>query len=585
MSFIQYKQLPVDDSWDAIVVGSGVGGLTTAALLSGYAGQKVLVLERHYIPGGYTHVFRRDGYEWDVGVHYVGEIHDRESPLRRIFDRITNGQLEWARMPDIYDRVVIGERIYDLVSGVERYRACLKKYFPQEAIAIDGYIAAVRAVRGKIDLFSMEKAIPGPIAFLIGGFLRKPFLRLANCKTLDVLRGLTSNKELLALFAAQWGDYGLPPGKSSFGMHAIIANHYFEGGNYPVGGASRIAETIAPVIEKSGGRIVTNAEVSRILVHENKAVGVRMADGREFRAHTIISDAGTRRTLDDLVIESDASVEKTRTEIHSIPPSIAHICLYVGARESASKLGLSGTNIWVHPTPDLDANFQRSQSDPSAPFSALYFSFPSAKDPDFERRHPGRSTIEAVTLAPYAWFEQWEGTEWKRRDDEYTAFKTDLSARLQTALQQYVPALAGKIDYAELSTPLSTQHFMSYRRGEVYGLSATPERFQVRSLRPRTPIRNLYLTGQDIVTPGVAGATYGGVITASYLLRRNLVADFAKPATKLKRATTPAATSDHRTAVCGRYLLNGTEGQPLYKLLLRKPAKHQDRSDRQERRR
>ncbi|HEY2122006.1 MAG TPA: NAD(P)-binding protein, partial [Chthoniobacterales bacterium] len=107
MSFIQYKQLPIDDSWDAIVVGSGIGGLTTAALLSGYAGQKVLVLERHYIPGGYTHVFRRDGYEWDVGVHYVGEIHDRESPLRRIFDRITNGQLEWARMPEVYDRVVI----------------------------------------------------------------------------------------------------------------------------------------------------------------------------------------------------------------------------------------------------------------------------------------------------------------------------------------------------------------------------------------------------------------------------------------------------------------------------------------------
>ncbi|HKM58785.1 MAG TPA: NAD(P)/FAD-dependent oxidoreductase [Chthoniobacterales bacterium] len=539
MSFTQYKQLPIDDSWDAIVVGSGIGGLTTAALLSGYAGQKVLVLERHYIPGGYTHVFRRDGYEWDVGVHYVGEIHDRESPLRRIFDRITNGQLEWARMPDVYDRVVIGDRTYDLDSGVERYRARLKEYFPQESTAIDGYISAVQSVCSKIDLFSMEKAIPGPIAFLIGGFLRRPFLHWANRTTLDVLRGLTSNKELLALLAAQWGDYGLPPAKSSFGMHAIVANHYFEGGNYPVGGASRIAETIAPVIEKSGGRIVANAEVSNIVVHENKAVGVRMADGREIRARTIISDAGARRTFDDLLIEASSSVEKTREAIHSIPPSVAHICLYAGARETASKLGLSGTNIWVHPTPDLDANVQRSESDPSAPFSALYFSFPSAKDPDFERRHPGRSTIEAVTLAPYAWFEQWEGTEWKRRDDEYRAFKSDLSARLQTALEQYVPALAGKIDYTELSTPLTTQHFMSYRRGEIYGLSATPERFQVRSLRPRTPIRKLYLTGQDIVTPGVAGATYGGLITASYLLRRNLAADFSKPATKLKIATRP----------------------------------------------
>lgn len=551
MKFTQYRQLCIDDSWDAIVVGSGIGGLTTAALLSIYAGKKVLVLERHYIPGGYTHVFRRHGYEWDVGVHYVGETHDRESLLRRVFDRITDGQLAWAQMPDVYDRVIIGDRIYDLVSGVERFRHRLKEYFPEQSAAIDSYIAAVRAVRSKIDLYSMEKAIPGPIAFLIGSFLRRPFLRWANRTTSDVLRGLTTNKELLALLAAQWGDYGLPPGKASFAMHAIVANHYFEGGNYPVGGASRIAETIAPVIEKCGGRIVINAEVSNIIVHGNKAVGVRMADGREIRAGTVISDAGARRTFNDLLSESSPALKRVRAEIRCIPPSSAHLCLYVGAKASASKLGISGTNIWVHPTPDYDANFQRSESDPSAPFSSLYFSFPSAKDPDFERRHPGRCTAEAVTLVPYDWFERWEGTEWKRRGDEYESFKAELSVRLRTALEQYVPALAGKIDYTELSTPLSTRHFMSYRRGEVYGLSATPARFQARSLRPKTPIRNLYLTGQDVVTLGVAGAMLGGLVTASYLLRRNLAAGFSKPAARRRGdgRPLPRETAEPQSAV------------------------------------
>ena len=158
----------------------------------------------------------------------------------------------------------------------------------------------------------------------------------------------------------------------------------------------------------------------------------------------------------------------------------------------------------------------------------------SAKDPDFERRHPGRSTVEAVTLVPYDWFTSWSETKWKRRGLEYEAFKAQLSARLQTALEQYVPQLAGKIDYTELSTPLSTQHFMNCRHGEAYGLSATPERFQTRVLRPKTPIRNLYLTGQDIVTLGVAGAMLGGVVTASYLLRRNITADLSKRATRRK---------------------------------------------------
>jgi hypothetical protein len=110
MKFSSYKHLSLADSWDAIIIGSGIGGLSTAALLSIYGGQRVLVLERHYVPGGYTHVFDRHGYEWDVGLHYIGELQSEESVLRRTFDKITDGQLEWAAMPDVYDRAVIGNQ-------------------------------------------------------------------------------------------------------------------------------------------------------------------------------------------------------------------------------------------------------------------------------------------------------------------------------------------------------------------------------------------------------------------------------------------------------------------------------------------
>ena len=540
MNVTDYKKLPLDESWDAIVIGSGIGGLSAAALLSRYAEKRVLVLERHYVPGGYTHVFHRRGYEWDVGVHYVGETHDKEGMLRRVFDFITNDQLEWAPMPDVYDRVLIGDRSYEFVRGVDRFRARLKDYFPGECAVIDAYIKAVQAASRAIERFVMEKSIPTPIAFVVGGLLRKPFLRWARRTTADVLRGLTTNKELIGVLTAQWPDYGLPPQQSSFGIHALIANHYFDGANYPVGGASRIADTIAPVIAKSGGTIAVNAEVAAILVRKNRAIGVRMSDGRELFAKTVISDVGARRTFEDLLVESTPSVERLRGEFRSIPPSAAHICLYVGAKSTASQLGLSGTNLWVYPTFDHDANFRRIQSDPEAAFSYLYCSFPSAKDPDFERRHPGRCTVEAITVAPFDWFQRWNGTQWRARGAEYDAFKTSLSTRVQRALEQYVPALSGKIDYCELSTPLSTQHFMNHRHGEPYGLSITPARFGVRSLRPKTAIANLYLTGQDIVTLGVAGALSGGIATASLLLRRNIPAELSKPV-KTKREKTRQA--------------------------------------------
>jgi all-trans-retinol 13,14-reductase len=468
-------------------------------------------------------------------VHYVGELQDPASPLRAAFDYLTGGQLEWAPMPDIYDRIVLGGRTFEFPTGLERLRARLKDYFPNEASAIDSYLAAVQSAQKASRLYFAEKAVPRPIARLAGGLMRAPFLRWATQSTLDVLRRFTQNEELIAVLTAQWGDYGLPPAQSSFGIHAIVAAHYFNGASYPVGGASRIAETIAPAIERNGGKIVVSANVEEVLVQNGRATGVRMADGREFRADLVISDAGARNTFQHLVRESQPILN----DLKRVPGSIAHLSLYIGVKQSARDLGLNGTNLWIYPSPDRrasdvgppnhDANLARFIEDPSAPFPALYISFPSAKDPEFEHKHPGRATLEAVVFAPYEWFTRWEDSRWKRRDTEYDAFKQTLADRIQSEVERNVPAVAGKIDHAELSTPLTTRHFMNYQQGEAYGLAATPERFRLRSLTPHTSIRNLYLTGQDVASLGVAGALFGGVITASAVLGRNLMSAVTKP--------------------------------------------------------
>src|SRR5580700_5846421 len=101
-AMVSYKQHALDDRWDAIVIGSGIGGLAAAALLAKHAGKRVLVLERHYTAGGYTHVFKRTGYEWDVGVHYIGDIASSRSVFGRVFDTITDGKVAWERMGDPY---------------------------------------------------------------------------------------------------------------------------------------------------------------------------------------------------------------------------------------------------------------------------------------------------------------------------------------------------------------------------------------------------------------------------------------------------------------------------------------------------
>ena len=339
VSGISYKQAQLAEQWDAIVIGSGMGGLTAALLLALHGDKRVLVLERHYEVGGFTHTFHRPGYEWDVGLHYIGQVQDEGSRERRAFDHITAGQVRWQAMPEVYDRVIIENQTFDFAAGVERFREGLKHWFPREARAIDRYIAAVQACNRASGFYYAEKAIPPPLAALAGGLMRFPYLRWARRTTLEVLQSLTSNRELIGVLTAQWGDYGLPPAKSSFAVHATIAEHYFGGGSYPVGGAGALAAAMVPRIEHNGGSVVTSAEVQGILLEGTNAAGVRMSDGREFRAPMVFSNAGAANTFERLLPPGLPALNSLRVQLRSLQPSSAHLSLYVGLSQSAASLG------------------------------------------------------------------------------------------------------------------------------------------------------------------------------------------------------------------------------------------------------
>ena len=526
-----YKQFRDEGPFDAIVIGSGIGGIGTAALLAKAAGQRVLVLEKHYTAGGFTHVFHRPGFEWDVGVHYVGQVHTPGSPARALFEYLTEGRLSWNAMPDVYDRIDIGGLRFDYVSGRERLRDALVRTFPRERLAIDRYFTAVRHCMRRLPYYFVEKTLPPLVSRILGPGLRAPFLRFARQTTGMVLDELGASQELKAVLTAQWGDYGLPPGQSSFGIHAVIADHYFEGAAYPVGGAGRIAASVLPTIERTGGAVVVSAGVDRILVDGTRAAGVRMADGREFRASAIVSDAGVRTTMDRLLEGAGPpEVQNAAARTRNLPVTSGHLCLYVGLTFPAAAPTLDPANLWIHPSLDFDRNLSGFIADLDAPFPFLYISFPSAKDPSFHARYPDAHTIEVVTPAPYEHFSRWAASAWKRRPDEYEATKKRLAERLLADLYRHVPAASGRVTTWELSTPLSTRHFANAPHGEMYGLAHTPARFESRDLRPYTPVRNLFLTGQDVGMVGVMGALSGAMTTVSAMLRRNMFGEVSKAA-------------------------------------------------------
>ena len=518
-----YKQQPtLQESYDTIIIGSGMGGLSTAAILA-KEGQKVLVLERHYTAGGFTHIFKRKGYEWDVGIHYIGEVQRENSAIKKLFDYVSNGLLKWSDIGEVYDKIIIGDKHYDFVKGVKNFKKQMVAYFPEEEQAINEYVNLVFLAVKKSKNYYISKAIPPFINKLIGRFMKTPFYKLSDKTTYEVLRSLTSNETLIKVLTGQYGDYGLPPKKSSFYMHASVARHYFDGGNFPIGGSSQISKTVDSVISEFGGTILINAEVEEVLIENNKAKGVRMIDGKIFYAENIVSNAGIMTTYNKLLPKSSVDKHQLKKQFSKVKQSVAHVCLYIGLEGSPKELKLPKTNYWIYPDDeDHDTCVDRYVKDINNPFPVVYISFPSAKDPDWSNRYPDRSTIDIITLVPYETFEKWSDTRWMKRGKEYEAIKEKITQRLLNELYKQVPQVEGKVKYYELSTPLTTKHFVNYEKGEVYGLDHSPSRFRQDFLQPRTPIKNFYLTGQDIVTAGVGGALFSGVLTSMAITGKNV---------------------------------------------------------------
>ena len=211
-------------SYDAIIIGSGAGGLTAAVALA-QAGKKVLVLEQHDRPGGWTHSFTLEGYRFSPGVHYIGSL-EEGGGLRRIYDGLGVSQdLTFCELnPDGYDHVVIGDKRVDFPKGKENLIERLKSHFPHEAKGIDSYFA---------DLVAMMEGLRHI------GNLSNPLqtvksagsvLKWARATGADLINAHVSNPVLRGVLAGQAGDHGLPPSKVSAFMHASITNHYFDGG-------------------------------------------------------------------------------------------------------------------------------------------------------------------------------------------------------------------------------------------------------------------------------------------------------------------------------------------------------------------
>lgn len=499
---------------DHIVIGSGIGGLTAATWLA-KTGKKVVVFERHYVPGGFTHSFKRKkGFQWDVGVHYVGNV-GKKGSLRMLFDFITNHKLDWEFMGETYDIIKIGDDTYEFKAGVDNFKKQLIEYFPSEEKAINEYLMLITKASNLGSAFFFEKTFKPFLSASLGWVIRKIYKKYSQKTTLEVLESLTTNKRLIAVLCAQCGNYGLTPKHSSFAAHAIVINHFLEGGYYPIGGTDQLSHHILDNLTSHDGEIYVNAEVQKIVIENKKVKGIIVND-QFIECPNVISNVGVDNTFNKLLSEKER--EKCNFNLDSIAPSTGHMCLYVGLDQSDKALNLPKNNLWFHDNEEIDNTFDKINLE-NASSKFAYISFPSAKDSKWEEKHPNSSTIQALTVGHYDWFKAYEKLPWMKRGKAYEELKTTFKNSMLEKLYELYPQIKGHVISTEVSSPLSTKHFSNYQHGEIYGLAHTPKRFTLPFLRPETKIKGLLLTGQDITIVGVAGAMLSGMLCAITVLK------------------------------------------------------------------
>lgn len=500
-----------ETQWDAIVIGSGMGGMTAAAALS-KLGNRVLLLEQYQTLGGLTHSFSRNGFTWDAGIHYLSGIAPGDTE-RALLDWLSDTPIEFEPLGAVYDNLHIGDAApLALSRPFEAQERDLKDRYPDDAKAIEAWTAALREAREAIFKVIPTRAMPELVGDLLRWWNGRSIDRWCERTTQEVIDEITDNPELAAVFAAQWGDHGGRPGKASFAMHALISASYLHSGSwYPVGGGAAFAKHIIPTITSRGGEARGGVRVEGLLFEGDRVVGVRTADGGQIRANAVISDIGARETVTRL-LPSDYGQDAWIDEITSLPSSIAHFSLYLGFEGDVEDAGATRSNHWIYPSGKVDVLW----SDPMTETPpAMFMSFASVKDPSHDpgpsRKHAG----EMLAWTEWSTVERWAGLAPEERGADYQEFKARTEDAMFAQFERYFPDLARLVVFRELSTPLSTASITGHHHGAFYGLDVTPERVASKALRAATPISGLYLAGQDVASPGVPGAMWGGLLAAA----------------------------------------------------------------------
>lgn len=505
------------NKYDTIIIGSGAGGLAAAICLS-RAGQKVLVLEQHDVPGGWCHSFYLNGHRFTPGVHYVGLCGEGEATndLYRGLG-IANDLVFFRMNPDAYEHVRIGEHTFDIPADPDEFIARMNKRFPKEAKRITKYLNLIRKVSEELYSLPYFKGFwqKLTIPYKTRHFGKYGLFNLRRVINWHIKDPLVKN-----ILNIQCGDHGVQPKKAAFVLHSALMFHYFYGGYYPMGGGGALIKAMTNAIKKHGGEVSTSNGVKKILLEgtdQKKAIGVVLENGQQLFADHIISNADVGITYNQLIGREHLS-QKLQKKLQKTIYSCTSLMLFLTVDMDVRKAGLDSGNIWMMPNKDADDYYDKAMSDDltsDEAFDGMFISCTTLKDPSsFDGKH---HALEVITFIDYKAFEKYKDED-AQRSSEYLAFKEHLTQKMIKGLEKEVPGISSHIVHQDLGTPITNDYYINTTEGNVYGTEKSLKHIGPFAYKSKSEIENLYLCGASILSHGVAGASHSGVATAAQIL-------------------------------------------------------------------
>lgn len=471
--------------WDALVIGSGIGGLVTATQLAA-KGARVLVLERYLIPGGSGGSFERQGYTFDVGASMIfgfgekGHTNLLTRALADVGERQDTipdpAQLEYHLPGGL---TVAVDRDYD--TFIERLSAS----FPHEAVGIRRFYDTCWSVFRCLDampLLSLEDP-----AYLAKVFVRAPLACLGLARWLpvnvgDVARRHIKDPALLKFIDMECFCWSVMPADRTPMINAgmVFSDRHAGGINYPRGGVGSIARHLVRGLERHGGSIRYSSRVTRVLIEDGKAVGVELAGGETIRVGRVISNATRWDTFGGLVEEAKVpAAEHTWRRRYKASPSF--LSLHLGVKAEVIPAGSHCHHLLLEDWSAMEAEQ-----------GTIFVSIPTLLDPALAPE--GRHIVHAFTPSS---LEAWQGLS----PSDYRAEKEAAADRLILRLEQILPGLGAAISHREVGTPRSHRRFLGRHQGSYGPVPA----LRLPGLLPmpfnRSGIPGLYLVG-DSCFPG-----------------------------------------------------------------------------------